>query len=448
MSAAEPGRAGRQTEEAPRILIAASDAELVALVRDRLDGDGREVVVAGSTEAARQRLAEERFSMLLLDLELRDGTARSLLGALRERPGTATMPIIVVGSPLDTAEEAELYGMGADQFLARPLDPVLLRAAALNKLRRAADIRRESRQDALTGLPNRAAFAEAYERALALARRNGESLAVAMLDLDHFKSINDRFGHAQGDDVLRHLSAMVGEVLRRSDLLARWGGEEFVILLPNTDAGGAERALANVQERVRRARWTTGRGEEFRVTFSAGIADASSGAPLAEVISRADYFLYLAKATGRDRVVSEENEVAPRRSRVLLVQRDDLTASLIRHRLSREGLQVVHHTSHESAARAAAADIALVIIDVSEPGLDGFALLMHLRSREDYADVPILLLTSLGSEAEIVRGLELGASDCVVKPFSAVDLVARVQRHVLPAGVAESGRQGTLEANA
>ena len=181
--------------------------------------------------------------------------------------------------------------------------------------------------------------------------------------------------------------------------------------------------------------WRTARGEEFDVTFSAGVADGSNGAPLQEVIARADYYLYLAKANGRDRIISEQSEVHAPNRRILLAERDDITASLIRHRLAREGFEVIHHTSAEQAARVSGdAGVALAIVNVEGADADGFRLLDELRARSDFRDVPIILLTGMGSEAEITRGMALGATDYVVKPFSPVEMVARVHRHLRSAG--------------
>lgn len=445
----EPSRAPTGTKadaSLSRVLLVSGDRQMPALVRAALPDPGHELIVAGTLQIARRVLEEQHIALLLLELVLPDGDGRDLLGGLREQPGMATLPVIVIGASADANVQSECFALGADQFIERPIDAQVLGASVRGKLRRAADIRRESRYDPLTGLPNRAAFEEAYQRGLALARRNGEALSVALLDLDHFKSVNDRFGHAQGDDVLRRLAGIMGEALRRSDLLARWGGEEFVILLPDTDTVGAEHAIANVQRRVKDTRWTTPRDEEFSITFSAGIAEAAPDLPRSEVVARADYFLYLAKATGRDRIVCEHTDVETPSRRVLLAEQDELTASLVRHRLTREGFEVVHHADPEAAAHVSARPgIALAIVDVSGPDTKGLDLLARLRQRQDFRGVPIIMLTRLGSESQIVRGMELGADDYVVKPVSPVELMARVQRHMEGRGAEASPDAIALE---
>lgn len=427
-----PEEASRiETEDLNRILAVTGDAELGASIRVRLEGPARQIDVVTSLGVAREVIVSQPVSLAIIDVDLSDGDGRELLAELRSESANVTTPVIMV-APVATREfQAECFALGADHVIDKPVDMAILEASVSSKLRRAAEIRRESRHDALTGLPNRAAFAEAFERAVALARRNEERLTVAILDLDHFKSINDRFGHGQGDEVLRRVAHLAGDTLRRSDMLARWGGEEFVVLLPGTDVGGAEQALSNIQRKLREAVWKTPRGEEFDVKFSAGIASGGSGAPLQEVIARADYYLYLAKANGRDRIISEQNEVEAPNLHILLAEPDDITASLIRHRLAREGFQVIHHTEMDEVARASeGSGVALAIVNVEGPGQEGFQLLAELRARSEFRYIPIILLTSMGSEAEIVRGMSLGASDYVVKPFSPVELVARVHRHL------------------
>lgn len=418
-------------EELCRILTVSTDGSVTEPIAARLQAAGREVVVVDTLSAARDVLGAQHVDLAVIDLQLPDGDGRTLLVELRANSANVTTPVIMVAASAPRELQTECFGLGADQVLEKPIDLDILDASVSSKLKRAAEIRRESRHDALTGLPNRAAFAEAYERAVALARRNEERLTVAILDLDHFKSVNDRFGHGQGDEALRRVAQLAGDTLRRSDMLARWGGEEFVVLLPGTDVQGAEHALHNIQRKLKETEWRTPRGEQYEITFSAGVADGSNGAPLPEVIARADYYLYLAKANGRNRIISEQSEVHAPNRRILLAERDDITASLIRHRLAREGYEVIHHTNPEQAARVSdGAGVALAILNVEGGDAEGFRLLTELRGRSDFNQVPIILLTSMGSEAEIVRGMDLGATDYVVKPFSPVELVARVQRHL------------------
>ena len=166
------------------------------------------------------------------------------------------------------------------------------------------ELQRVAMKDALTGLINRAAFAQAYARERALSQRRSRPLAVALIDLDKFKSINDTYGHAAGDDVLKRASSAIVGALRRTDVVGRWGGEELVVLLPETELDGARRGIENALAAVRALQFTAEGHEPYRVTFSAGVVAAGEDETLEAAVERADKLLYTAKQSGRDRVLS------------------------------------------------------------------------------------------------------------------------------------------------
>lgn len=164
--------------------------------------------------------------------------------------------------------------------------------------------------DSLTGLYNRRAFIEMVERDVSLALRHSWPMSLLLLDIDHFKQVNDQFGHAAGDDVLAAVAETLGQTVRKSDLVARWGGEEFVVALTHTAASGArvmaERLRRKIGERkveVSCENTTTNRGP-LLVTASIGVASLGPGQTLEELVARADRAMYTAKSRGRNRVES------------------------------------------------------------------------------------------------------------------------------------------------
>jgi diguanylate cyclase (GGDEF)-like protein len=159
--------------------------------------------------------------------------------------------------------------------------------------------------DYLTGLKTRRFFEEQLDRELKRAERNRSALAVVMIDIDHFKQVNDRFGHLAGDALLRQLSSTLNRDLREIDTLARYGGEEFVLLLPDTQGSGAVHLAERLRKNVEDTEWDLGSPEKVRLTISLGVSsfpdDAQSNIDL---LATADAALYEAKHTGRNRVVS------------------------------------------------------------------------------------------------------------------------------------------------
>lgn len=197
-----------------------------------------------------------------------------------------------------TATSLPIMGMLSDQLL-------VIRSrlhAQRNELEAAlARIRELATRDELTKLPNRRHAGELFAHLVRHAERKGSPLTVCMMDLDHFKRINDTFGHSAGDMVLIRFAETAAAALRESDVLARWGGEEFLVLLPDTDARQAELTLNRVREALAGLRMQA--APDAGITFSAGLAQMRSGESPEQALERADFALYRAKSEGRNRSV-------------------------------------------------------------------------------------------------------------------------------------------------
>lgn len=163
-------------------------------------------------------------------------------------------------------------------------------------------VRLLSLTDELTGLPNRRAFLRRLEDEVARVQRYGFPLTLALIDLDKFKEVNDKYGHAGGDEVLRVYSKNILSIFRHHDLVARYGGEEFAVLLPNTESEGAMRALTKVKNRCAETRWQSNAAVVSVPTFSAGLALYKPGETSTAFVERVDKALYRAKRLGRNRV--------------------------------------------------------------------------------------------------------------------------------------------------
>jgi len=163
-------------------------------------------------------------------------------------------------------------------------------------------VRMLSLTDELTSLPNRRAFMRRLEDEVARVQRYGFPLSFALIDLDHFKSINDEYGHAAGDEVLRVYSKSVLSIFRHHDMVSRYGGEEFAVILPNTESDGAIRALNKVKRRASETRWQSNGSMSNVPMFSAGVSLFKPGETVDAFIERADKALYRAKHLGRNRI--------------------------------------------------------------------------------------------------------------------------------------------------
>ena len=421
-------------EDAATLLIVEDDPQMLELLAAKLAGPNRRIVTAESAEAAGLVLADGKVDLILLDLILPDGDGRDLLASIRDNPRYTATPVIVVSAREGTQLKAECYALGADEFFDKPVDFNALSAAVATKLLRAGEISREARLDPLTGLLNRSGVAIAFERAQALAHRAGYPLSLALADLDGLKRINDTYGHAVGDEVLCRVAEILSSTLRRSDRVARWGGDEFVILFPDGNPAGATRALEKVLQMVSEQAFGDGDGKgtadmALKVSFSAGVTGVGKTARLDDVVAKADELLYRAKEAGGRRVLTARRKPRIVKKQVLLADADAKTAYLVERQLSEVDLEMVWRTDGRSAYETALeSEVDLAILDVAVPDMGGLEILERLRGTATHSETPIILLTSEDSEEQVLAAFDLGADDYVLKPFSPLELRARACR--------------------
>ncbi len=418
-----------QRPDREHILVVDDSEEIRLMLSVILAKQGYKVATAETAKEGMDKLESQAFNLMILDLVLPDIDGRNFLIKMREDHRTVNLPVLVLSAKNSPQIKAECFALGADDYFEKPLDPALLTTRVAVALQRSHALEKETRSDALTGLANRAAFAEAFESQRKLSQRNDTALSVAMLDIDHFKKINDDYGHIVGDDVLRHTSEIIRVKLRQSDLLARWGGEEFAVLLPATTEAMGKTALENVLSQLAQQPYVNSKGEQIHVSFSGGVYQVKIDEDLSHTLSQADANLYRAKASGRNCVLSTNDDIEVRPHSILIAEDDDLTAEFVLHRLRKEGYELDHHTRGDAALEAARKNkYDLTIFDVKMPGMEGFELLQRMRSDSLNKTTPVIMLTSMGSEQDISRGLHLGANDYVLKPFSPMELLARIRR--------------------
>lgn len=416
-------------EQAVRILVADPDPDNADLLALTLSAPHREIDVVSTGTDAMRKLESDSYSLIILEIDLPDADGRDILARVRSKTSSSLVPVFMLSTRSDPTTKTECLALGADAYFEKPYDPASLSSVVAARVQRRATF--ES-TDPLTGLPDRTAFEEAFRR-MRMAHRSAHlGLSLAVVEFDHFRSIGELYGHTAADAVLRRSMDLVAQVLPHQVLLARWEGQRFVALFPDLPVSTAAELLDRALQTVRHEPFRAGSQQQFVVSFSGGVIDVDDAVKTAdEAVMAARERLVQARDRGGSRIVSEDRRIEPRATRVLLAEDDPLVAKIVLHALERSGHTVRHENNGLAAVSAAeAGGIDLVILDVCLPGLGGFEVLSRLRDMPALAQVPIIMLTGIGGERDILRGFELGADDYILKPFSRIELVARVKRLV------------------
>jgi diguanylate cyclase (GGDEF)-like protein len=304
-------------EPAKILVVDDSRTQLEWLVQV-LEKEGYAVATAHDGKEAIRKVRSDSPDLVLLDMILPDLDGLEVLRIVKARPEDQFIPVIILSVKADIDSKVAGLRIGADDFLAKPFAEaeILARCAAMLRIKHLQErlheaqrkLEEQSITDSLTGLKNRRFFDERLHEEFRRAQRYGDYLSLIMIDLDHFKSVNDRFGHPAGDGVLREAAALVRASIRDPDICARYGGEEFAVILPKTHMSGAlavaERIWRELGGREYAVHGPGGSAAKVRVTASLGIAfypskDISSG----ELLLRfADQALYQAKRAGRSTI--------------------------------------------------------------------------------------------------------------------------------------------------
>ncbi len=274
------------------------------------------VVVERDPQAGLLRLAEQSFDLLIVSLSLATADGLRLCSQVRSLDRTRHMPIIMMVDPGDDARLLRGLDMGVNDYVLRPIDrnELLARIKTQIKRKRHADLLRarldqgmeHAITDPLTGLHNRRYMEGHLSTLVAQSVQSGRSLSVLVADIDFFKKVNDTYGHDAGDNVLREFSTRLRRNTRGIDLACRMGGEEFVIIMPDTDLARALQVAERVRACIAADKFQVNADSTLAVTASVGVATLERQEDTPEsLFKRADLALYAAKREGRNRVVAE-----------------------------------------------------------------------------------------------------------------------------------------------
>ncbi|HEY3225622.1 MAG TPA: diguanylate cyclase [Planctomycetota bacterium] len=250
-------------------------------------------------------LVEFHPDLILMDIYMPGCNGLELAAVIRQQEAFVGIPIVFLSSETDIGRQLGALRLGGDDFLTKPIAEDRLVASLMARAQRARILRSFMVRDSLTGVLNHSRTKAQLQIEVARARRQGRRLAYAMIDIDNFKDVNDRHGHPAGDRVILSLSRLLQNRLRKTDIIGRYGGDEFAVILPDADGPTALRILAEICGGFSHIRHASERGE-FSATFSGGVAILTEAGDAGKLNEAADRALYEAKAQGRNRVVLAE----------------------------------------------------------------------------------------------------------------------------------------------
>jgi diguanylate cyclase (GGDEF)-like protein len=285
-----------------RVLIVDDSKNIHALVKARLTGEPVELHSCFVSEQAVMMATQVLPDLVLLDVDMPGMDGFEVCRQLKAQPATMNIPVVFLTGAGSTDEKIRGLELGAVDYVTKPFEPAELRArvrAALRTKYLLDLLNKKAMIDGLTGLWNRTFFDQTLAAQLSLARRSGAPLSVVICDLDHFKSINDRCGHLTGDEALRVVAACMQATCRIEDVVCRFGGEEFGIIVPNTPADRASIMAERLRDNIETLKLSH-RGMPVSITCSFGIADLATCGDK-DLVGCADAALYSAKQNGRNR---------------------------------------------------------------------------------------------------------------------------------------------------
>jgi diguanylate cyclase (GGDEF)-like protein len=296
----------RQEQETYRVLIVEDSKTAGQMIRRTLEENQIASEIVNDPRQTLNALKQFNPDLILMDMYMPNCTGVEVARIIRQHSEFLSIPIVYLSGETNVALQVDAMRMGGDHFLTKPFNPVFLNTIVKSKIERYRALRRSMYHDSLTGLLNHSSGKNTLDMLLSSVAHDGGFLSVVMIDIDHFKLVNDSYGHPVGDQVIRSLSWLLKQRLRKHDIICRYGGEEFMIALPHTDAEHAYAIMDRIRQEFAQIRHPHG-NTHFVATTSGGIATYPLYQSGDELIKAADDALYQAKHEGRNRIHSSDD---------------------------------------------------------------------------------------------------------------------------------------------
>jgi diguanylate cyclase (GGDEF)-like protein len=290
-----------------RVMIVDDSLALTTYHAAVLEQVGMTVKAVHNPLKATEALLEFNPDLILIDIYMPECNGMELAKVIRQLDAFVSIPIVFLSTESNLDTQLFAMDLGGDDFLTKPIQPEHLISSVTSRIRRSLMLRSFMVRDSLTGLLNHTAIKDQLDSEVARAKRLAKPLSFAMIDIDNFKRVNDTFGHPVGDRVIKNLSRLLKQRLRASDLIGRYGGEEFAVVLVDADGAAALKVLDTIRNDFSQLSLVAD-GKEISVTFSCGIADVKQFPDANRLCDAADKALYKAKRAERNQVVLSDGQ--------------------------------------------------------------------------------------------------------------------------------------------
>ena len=290
-----------------RILVVDDSEALATLHATTLEKAGMVTHIVCDPLKVMQSLEDFSPDLILMDVYMPSCSGIEMAEVIRQKEAYVGIPIVFLSSETDVSKQMAALKLGGDDFLTKPIRPDHLVASLASRAHRSRILRSYIVRDSLTGLLNHTAFTQGLENEIQRAMRKESQFCVAMIDIDKFKLINDSYGHSIGDHVIQSLAGLLQQRLRKTDIIGRYGGEEFAVILPDTDLSSAQSIMSEIREGFAQIDQYA-HESSFHTTFSCGIAAYPGFSTAVELVHAADKAMYEAKHQGRNRVILAQEQ--------------------------------------------------------------------------------------------------------------------------------------------
>lgn len=421
------------------IVVIDDDTVFMSYMKNVLEKNGFLVLVANNGERGLKLIYEFNPALVFLDIMLPDTNGFSILENITKIK--ANQMYVAVMSVNDSRENRKkAYDLGAFDFITKPIDADVLVSYVRNRLNYKRALEHSIVTDELTQVYNRKYLDKQMKQCLQDYHYKHELFSVAITDLDFFKKVNDTYGHLIGDDVLQGFAMLVMNEKREEDIFCRYGGEEFVMLMPNTTAEEAHKEIERLRVLLGQKVFFSEQKKPFNVTYSGGIAQVNDdNAHPKKLLELADRALYEAKKSGRNRTViySDKQVIEEPKKGIKIIVIDDVY--IIRNLIMTgfESLTVNGDYTIEVAAYSDGVSFLsdawydpnykyILLLDGMMPHMDGIDVLKKVRENYSSNEVMVSMLTGRIGESYVREALENGADDYIAKPFNIADVRLRI----------------------